>query len=357
MMCRQTVKRCSQPCCHSRIWVLNGKKWLSWCKVLPKTPRQQRNCWITGVVLICPPLSAKDLRRRPATGDGCRAAHSSGRADVLLKRIVQKLNLYDFYHNFSARAVIAENRVKTCQAFIDFAASQKLSVRGLLDKVEEFKAAAKEPAAEALLITSVHRAKGLEWPLVILPGLEDGAFPFYREHQDRLDDMEDERRLFYVAMTRAIEQVVCIHPVDAELKRCMAKCCGKVPGGAMVRASRFLYEANPGLSVRLGEMLGRDDVAPTVIAEETATARQYLTSVGARIQLVEEAKEEKAQANPSRKILEIQEIGEGLRVWHQVFGAGTVTAVRDRRQGRLTVSFDDHGEMILLAGYARLQSF
>jgi DNA helicase II / ATP-dependent DNA helicase PcrA len=304
-----------------------------------------------------PPFIRKRFAEAAGNWRWLQGSSSTGRADALLKRIVQKMNLYDFYHNFSARAVVAENRVKTCQAFIDFAASQKLSVRGLLDKVEEFKAAEKEPAAEALLITSVHRAKGLEWPLVILPGLEDGAFPFYREHQDRLDDMEDERRLFYVAMTRAIEQVVCIHPVDAELKRCMAKCCGKVPGGAMVRASRFLYEANPGLSVRLGEMLGRDDVAPTVIAEETTTARQYLSSVGARIQLVEETEEEKAQANPSRKILEIQEIGEGLRVWHQVFGAGTVTAVRDRRQGRLTVSFDDHGEMILLAGYARLQPF
>ncbi len=303
-----------------------------------------------------PPFIRKRFSEAAVNWRWLQDSSASGRADVLLKRIIEKLYLYDFYHNFSARAVIAENRVKTCQAFVDFAASQKLSVRGLLERVEEFRAAAKEPTAEALLVTSVHRAKGLEWPLVILPGLEDGAFPFYRERQDMLEDMEDERRLFYVAMTRAVERVVCIHPADAELQRCVAKCCGRAPQ-AVVRASRFLYEANPGLSSRLGEILGRDEVAQTVSAEETTVARQYLTAVGAGIKLVEEKREAKEEGRPSRKFLEIHEIGEGLRVWHQAFGAGTVTAVKDRKQGRLSVSFDEHGEMILLAGYARLQAF
>jgi len=279
---------------------------------------------------------------------------SSGRADTLLKQIVQRLKLYDFYHNFSARSTTAENRVKTCQAFIDFAKSQNLSVRRLLEKIAEFQTVGGEPAAEALLITSVHRAKGLEWPLVILPGLEEGAFPFYRERESAVDDLEDERRLFYVALTRAIEQVVCIHPIDAELKRSIARYRGKIPK-AMVRASRFLYEANPGLSVCLGEMLDGDKPESSVAADDTTIANQYLAAVGSRMQLAEDKKQQKAVEQPVEKILEIHEIAEGLRVWHRVFGAGTVLAVKDRRQGRLTVLFDEHGEMILLATYAKLQ--
>lgn len=288
---------------------------------------------------------------------GCSA---SGRADVLLKQIVEKFKLYDFYHNFSARSATAENRVKTCQAFIDFAAAQKLSVRQLLAKISEFQSAGDAPAAETLLLTSVHRAKGLEWPLVILPGLEEGAFPFYRERESGADDLEDERRLFYVAMTRAIEQVVCIHPVDAELKRCMVKCCGKIPQ-QMVRASRFLYEANPGLSVCLGEMLATDDVDRTITADDTTIARQYLQAVHAEVRLVEgkkaqkEEKAEKTGESPGGRILEIHEIAEGLRVWHGAFGCGTILAVKDRKQGRITVLFDKQGEMILLAAYARLR--
>jgi len=304
-----------------------------------------------------PPFIRKRFEETAANWRWLVDSSSAGRADILLKRIVQKLKLYEFYHNFSARTVTAENRVKTCQAFIDFAASQNLSVRQLVEKITEFQTAGEDPMAETLLITSVHRSKGLEWPLVILPGLEEGAFPFYREREGKVEDLEDERRLFYVAITRAIEQVVCIHPVDAELKRCIAKCCGKIPG-EMVRASRFLYEANPGLSVCLGEILSEDDaVDRTVTADDTTIAKQYLDSVGAKIKLAEETKEEKTLEKPSRKILEIHEIGEGLRVWHQVFGAGTVLAVKDRKQGRLMVSFEKHGEMILLAAYAKLQPF
>ena len=303
-----------------------------------------------------PPFIRKRFEETAANWRWLSDCSSAGRADALLKRIVERLKLYDFYHNFSARSATAENRIKTCQAFIDFAATQMLSVRQLLAKIAEFKKTGDEPTAEALLITSVHRSKGLEWPLVILPGLEEGSFPFYREREGKADDLEDERRLFYVAMTRAIEQVVCIHPVDAEFKRCVAKRCGKIPG-EMVRASRFLYEANPGLSVSLGEMLCRDAGDRILSAEDTTIAQQYLEAVGAKVNLAEETKEEKAPAKATGKILEIHEIAEGLRVWHRIFGAGTVIAVKDRRQGRLTVLFEEHGEMILLATYAKLQPF
>jgi hypothetical protein len=125
----------------------------------------------------------------------------------------------------------------------------------------------------------------------------------------------------------------------------------------MVRASRFLYEANPGLSRCLGEMLAQKNLDRTVTADDTTIAQQYLEAVGVKLKLVEGQKEEQLPEKPSRKILEIQEIAEGLRVWHQSFGAGTVLAVKDRKQGRLKVSFEEHGEMILLAAYAKLQPF
>ncbi len=301
-----------------------------------------------------PPFIRKRFEETAGNWQWLAGSSPSGRADVFLKKMVQKLNLFEFYHNFSARSVTAENRVKTCQAFIDFAATQNVSVLQLLATVAEFQYGGADPAEESLLITSVHRSKGLEWPLVILPGLEEGAFPFYRERESGENDLEDERRLFYVALTRAIEQVVCIHPRDADFKRCIAKCCGKIPG-PMVRASRFLYEANPGLSVGLGEILAEQDGDRTISADDTTIARQYIASVGARVQLTEDKKQEKTVESPSPEILEIHELGEGLRVWHHVFGAGTVLAIKDRKQGRLTVSFDDHGETVLLAGYAKLR--
>ena len=100
----------------------------------------------------------------------------------------------------------------------------------------------------------MHRAKGLEWPLVILPGLSEGSFPFFREREGAAQELEDERRLFYVAITRAIEELVCIHPIDAELKRGIERRSSKAWGDKM-RASRFLYEMNGGLSEALGKIL------------------------------------------------------------------------------------------------------
>lgn len=55
--------------------------------------------------------------------------------------------------------------------------------------------------APKVTITTCHAAKGLEWPLVFIPAVEDGTFPFYR--CQKLEEVREERRLLYVAMTRA----------------------------------------------------------------------------------------------------------------------------------------------------------
>ena len=283
---------------------------------------------------------------------------NTGTAAGILKTIVDKLKLYEFYDTFSARTATAENRVKTCQAFIDFAAGQQLSIPELLAKIAGFRAAGQSGAAGSLLITSVHRAKGLEWPLVVLPGLEEGSFPFYREKGGETVEFEDERRLFYVAMTRAIEQVVFIHPADAHFKRSMAKGCIKYPG-LPARTSRFLYEANPGLSEDLGRLLhGETPAAPKNIGGgDIAIAETYLKAVGRSVAFTPAVKDQAPPDRTAGKILGIDDIAEGLRVWHGIFGVGTVIKVMDRKQGRLKVQFDEHGPTILLAGYAKLQQF
>jgi hypothetical protein len=104
-------------------------------------------------------------------------------------------------------------------------------------------------------------------------------------------------------------------------------------------------------------MLEQDVGNQVVTAGDTTIARQYLEFVSSKVQLREDKKEGKELEKPAQKILEIHEIAEGLRVWHRVFGVGTVLEVKDRKQGRLTVLFEEHGKMILLAAYARLQPF
>lgn len=94
---------------------------------------------------------------------------------------------------------------------------------------------------DRVLITSCHRAKGLEWPMVILPELADTAFPSLRTGWSE-QDLEDERRLFYVAATRAINRLVLLAPMDQRLLAASTKGVATSPDNPI--ASRFLYEAN-----------------------------------------------------------------------------------------------------------------
>ena len=64
-----------------------------------------------------------------------------------------------------------------------------------MDQIEE------EPQSEVTLMT-MHAAKGLEFPIVFIIGMEDGIFPSSRSFMDE-DQMEEERRLAYVGITRA----------------------------------------------------------------------------------------------------------------------------------------------------------
>lgn len=280
---------------------------------------------------------------------------ATGSAAALLKKIIHRLQLYEFYDSFSARGVTAENRVKTCQALIDFAASQRYSAPELLVRIAELRTVSEAGAEETLLITSVHRAKGLEWPLVILPGLEEGSFPVDREQQGETAELEDERRLFYVAMTRAIEEAVFIHPPDEGLQRSL-----QVGGSRPAKdspASRFLYEANLGFSTRLGRRLTSNETDEPIEGEDLAIATEYLKRTGKSVKL-SARRPGPANSPPvptAARMLQAEDIKEGLRVLHPAFGAGTIIAIMDRKQGRLKVRFAEQGEMILLAAYARLQ--
>jgi DNA helicase-2/ATP-dependent DNA helicase PcrA len=89
-----------------------------------------------------------------------------------------------------------------------------------------------DPEADALKLTTVHQAKGLEYGVVFVIGLGEGMFPLRRAVDS--GDLEEERRLFYVAVTRAKDELYLCHP------RVSAR--GGPGTGMMIPASRFLEE-------------------------------------------------------------------------------------------------------------------
>jgi DNA helicase-2/ATP-dependent DNA helicase PcrA len=73
-------------------------------------------------------------------------------------------------------------------------------------------AGAHEHDSRAIVLSTIHQAKGLEWPVVFIIGLRDGHFPHYKSLENPAE-LEEERRLFYVAVTRAKDELNMLYPV------------------------------------------------------------------------------------------------------------------------------------------------
>lgn len=110
------------------------------------------------------------------------------------------------------------------------------------------------PEGDHLPILSIHRAKGLEWHKVYLPGWSALTFP--RSYED----VEEERRLAYVAVTRAVDELVLMHPEDLTLDATNKVLHELPPQGATLSASKFLYEGEIGLSVAAAAALREGNV-------------------------------------------------------------------------------------------------
>ena len=95
-----------------------------------------------------------------------------------------------------------------------------------------------QPEDEKVVLSSIHQAKGLEWSRVVVIGLSEGRFPNYRAAATA-DGLEEERRLFYVACTRAKTELVLTYPMLARDRYAM---------DVILEASRFVTELPPASS-------------------------------------------------------------------------------------------------------------
>jgi DNA helicase-2/ATP-dependent DNA helicase PcrA len=167
-----------------------------------------------------------------------------------------------------------------------------------------------EEAKESVTLMTLHNAKGLEFPIVFLAGMEDGVFPHVRSLGDP-DQMEEERRLAYVGMTRAEDRLYLINAWHRTLW-----------GGTNYNPpSRFLREVPPNLVKDLPKRDRKDlPVAPT-----------------------------------PRRTLSAEQIGPGDRVRHDKWGLGTVrTLSGEGDKAEAEVQFDTEGRRRLLLAWAPL---
>jgi len=136
------------------------------------------------------------------------------------------------FDNYESRRADVEQLMSFSEQFEDI--TEFLSQLALMTSVdgEPEGRKTKEPEADAVTLSSIHQAKGLEWRVVFLIWLSDGMFPIGKiiESNDQ-DMMEEERRLFYVALTRAKDELYLSWPL------LNPKCYS---GDVVQRPSRFL---------------------------------------------------------------------------------------------------------------------
>jgi len=186
--------------------------------------------------------------------------------------------------------------------------------------------------ADRVSLMTMHSAKGLEFDTVFLVGAEDNIFPSYRSLGDN-SEMEEERRLAYVAITRAKRNLYVTHTQYRMLY------------GQTMRnkLSTFIREIPEELIV----MKGGRPVSENAAAASTWTKPQkpdYLAKEAAKKPVIPQA------------IASGEVFAEGDRVRHNVFGEGTVTkAVLMGNDTMLYINFDKVGEKRLMANYARIK--
>jgi DNA helicase-2/ATP-dependent DNA helicase PcrA len=171
---------------------------------------------------------------------------------------------------------------------------------------------------DCVQLMTMHSAKGLEFPLVFIAGMEDGLFPHQRSVEEAGGRLEEERRLCYVGMTRAREQLYLTY---AELRRMHGS-------ENFCRPSRFIDEVPAGLL---------EEVRPRMSA-----SRPYA------------AARPSAGGGPAHNDWPFK-LGEA--VVHPKFGEGTVLAFEGSGEHtRVHVNFPAAGPKWLVLAYARLES-
>ena len=185
--------------------------------------------------------------------------------------------------------------------------------------------------ADAVVLMTIHSAKGLEFPVVFLPGLEDGIFPGMQSILDP-SELEEERRLAYVAITRAKERLFITHTK-----------CRLLYGRTQYNPkSRFVEEIPSALIEEEGES------APQFMGAQRIAQPQPQTRMRA---------EEITVGKPLvRSTPKAPLFAEGDRVSHMTFGEGDILSVKPMGADTLyEIMFDKVGTKKLMATYAKLK--
>jgi DNA helicase II / ATP-dependent DNA helicase PcrA len=192
----------------------------------------------------------------------------------------------------------------------------------------------------AVTLMTLHSAKGLEFPVVFISGLEEGLLPYYNSTLENIE-LEEERRLFYVGITRAMKKLYFTHCVTRY----------RFTELSYQSPSRFLSEL------------------PDSLIEKPVVRQKYLHDGAKSYRIGQRRKTEKptgskksdkyfddAHPDYENESDEIKNICSGMKVMHDSFGPGKVLHVVGKGEMcKAIVHFDNVGSKTLLLKYAKLK--
>ena len=216
--------------------------------------------------------------------------------------------------------------------------------------------------ADSLTLMTLHSAKGLEFPVVYMTGMEEGLFPSYMSmNSGDPGDIEEERRLCYVGITRAMQQLT----LTAAKQRMVN---GKIQHSTISRFVKELpqekldwKEETFGGLFKKGPSMTANSLSGSLFggSSSMSSGSSFSASQGSQTAKktnydnVFDLKYAKAFSSPKPDSLDYKE---GDRVSHIKFGKGTVLAVEDMKKDyQVTVEFDTAGVKKLFAGFAKLK--
>jgi len=248
----------------------------------------------------------------------------------LVTRIVKDSGIADYHKTHDE--VTGNARINNLQELVNGSSTYKLSMEGLLEFLENIEldrslenSADKETGVSAVTLITFHNTKGLEFKRVIMTGLEQGIFP---REEKRDEELEEERRLFYVGATRAMEE---LYFTTCAMRRMYGRTTPSSP-------SRFLSE------------IDKASLQTKRMTQSAGASRNFLSGGGSSFRTnnapLRGAYEgvSNAAAAKTKELEERAGWKKGERLFHEDHGYGAVLEIRDSDDGPVVRVRFDNGE-------------
>lgn len=256
-----------------------------------------------------------------------------------VSNIINKIQIVNFYKNEGS--LESFNRIENIEELVnginDFIEGQEelfesdKSLSKYLEDVALYSETDKEVSNERVSLMTVHMAKGLEFPIVYVLGMEENLFPSIMSINSR-EEVEEERRLFYVAMTRAEKSLT------------LSYCNQRFKWGNLIECepSRFLSEIDNKYTTK--NSLNQQQ--PSHIDNTLLRLRNFKKRKN-----ISKLKSFKSSFQNIKINIKINDV-----VFHERFGKGEVKQIEeDGENSRATISFNNSGEKKVLLKFAKLK--